>query len=99
MIIPTSNAYQNSPPFPFTSKVDPCGQTEVADFNLHLIIEEEVAELQVAMDNVALVEVLDAEQQVLQEVACLRLGDGLAPLVQLHQTLRHTQSHQPHQRH
>jgi hypothetical protein len=55
-------------------------EAKVADFDLHLVREEEVAELQVAVDNVRLVEGKD-DVDDLEEVALrLRLGEILAAL-------------------
>ena len=54
-------------------------KTPAAD---HLFqVQEEVAKLQVAVDDAVVVEVLDAEQQLLQEVTRLRLSDCFSPLV------------------
>lgn len=51
---------------------------------LHVIVEEDVAELEIPVDDLVLVEVLDPQEDLLHEVSGLRLGDGLSPLVQLH---------------
>ena len=51
---------------------------------LHVIVEKDVTELEISMDDLVLVEVLDAQEDLLHEVSRLRLGDGLSPLVQLH---------------
>ena len=67
--------------------LEPRGQAKVADLELHVVVEEEVAQLQVAVDDALPVQVLHAQQQLAHEVARLRLRDRLAPLVQLHQTL------------
>ena len=53
--------------------------------DLHIFIEEDVAELEIAVDDLVVVEVLDSQEDLVHEVASLRLRDGLAPLVQLHQ--------------
>ena len=58
------------------------------NFNFHVVIEEEVSQLEISVHNVALMEVLATKDYLPQEVAGLRLGDVSATLVQLHHGLQ-----------
>ena len=62
------------------------GQTEVSDLALHVVVEEDVAQLEVSVDDLVLVEVENSKENVSHEVSSLRLGDCLPSLVKLHQT-------------
>ena len=55
------------------------------DFYLHVVVEKDVPQLEISVNYLVLVEVLDAKQDLVHEVPRLRLGDGLAALVELHQ--------------
>ena len=52
---------------------------------LHVVVEEDISQLEVPVDDLGLVDVLAAEEDLVHEVARLRLRDGLPPLVQLHE--------------
>ena len=52
---------------------------------LHVIVKEDISQLEVPVDDLGLVDVLATEQNLIHEVSRLRLRDGLSPLVQLHQ--------------
>ena len=61
------------------------GQSKVANLDPHVVIEEEVPQLDVTVDDVPSMEVVHSQQGLLHQVADLRLRQGLAPFVQLHQ--------------
>ena len=71
---------------PLAVVVDLGGQAKVSDLALHVIIEEDVSQLEVSVDDLVVVEVEDASQNVIHEVSGLWLGDCLPPLMKLHQT-------------
>jgi hypothetical protein len=48
--------------FPLSVVVDLGGETEVPQLDLHLIVEEDVAQLQVPVDDLVLVQVLAPQQ-------------------------------------
>ena len=52
------------------------GQPEVADLDLHILGQEHVAQLEVAVEEARLVDVASAHQDLLHVVPGLRLGDG-----------------------
>ena len=70
---------------PLPVVVHPRGQPEVSDLDLHGVVEEDVAELEVPVDDLVGVEILDAGEQLMHEVPRLWLRDGLASFVELHQ--------------
>ena len=53
--------------------------------HVHLVAEEQVAQFEIAVDDVIVVEVLDAEGDLFHEVTRFRFRHGFAPLMQLHQ--------------
>ena len=60
-------------------------QSKIADFDLHVVVEEEISQLQVSVDDLLVVEMFDAQTDLLEEVSGFRLCDGLSAFVQLHQ--------------
>jgi hypothetical protein len=74
-------------PFALPLVVDNGGEAKVAHADGEVAREEEVAQLQVAVDHVTLVEVLHGRQQLQHKVRHLGLGQALAPLHQLSQRL------------
>lgn len=78
------------PPLSLSLIVNPSGKAKVTNLELHLIIEEKVAKLQVTVDDLVVMQVLHTKQQLSQEVSRLGLSDGLPPLVQLHHGLAAT---------
>lgn len=56
--------------------------------DLHVVVEEDVPELEVPVDDAVLVQVVDALQQLCHVVASLGFGHGLAALVELQQGLQ-----------
>ena len=57
--------------------------------DLHVIIEEDVSQLQVSVDDPVVVQVLDTFEQLCHVVASLRLSHSLTTLVELQQGLKH----------
>ena len=52
---------------------------------LHVIVEEDVSQLEIPVDDLGLVDVLAAEEDLVHEVPRLGLRDGLPSLVELHE--------------
>lgn len=66
-----------------------CNPTgEITYLDLHVIIEEDVAQFQVSVDHSVVVQVLDTLEQLCHVVASLRLSHSLTTLVQLQQGLK-----------
>ena len=70
---------------PLSVIVDLGGQTKVSNLAIHVVIKEDVAQLEITVNDLVLVEVEDTKENLLHEVPCLRFCDRLSPLVQLHQ--------------
>lgn len=45
--------------FPLAVEFELCGESEISDFDFHLIVEEQVTELKISMDDSVRVEVLN----------------------------------------
>ena len=58
------------------------GQAEIAHFKLQLVVEEEVAQLEVPVDDPVLLDVGEGEQQLEGVVSGLQLGEDLPPFEQ-----------------
>ena len=56
------------------------GQTKVSDLDVEVLVQEEIAQLEVAMDDVDAVHVSDGVQELLYVVLDLRLRESLPPL-------------------
>lgn len=63
----------------------------LTNLDLHILVEEEVAQLEIAVDDAVVVEVLAALDGLAHEVARLRLRHCLTALVQLQQRLQETE--------
>ena len=70
---------------PFSVEVNFGGQTKISYLAFHVVIEEDVSQLEVSVDDLVVVQVEDSSQNVIHEVSGLRLSDCLPPLVKLHQ--------------
>lgn len=57
-------------------------------FDLHVVVEEDVPQLQVSVNDFVLVQIMDSLQKLCHEVASLRLSHSFATLVQLQQRLK-----------
>lgn len=68
-------------PLPFAVEGYTCGETKVPNFYLHVVVEEEIPELQVSVDNVVLVQVVARQHHLADKVATLGLCDGSSPFV------------------
>lgn len=60
---------------------------DLTDLDLHVVIEEDVPQLQVSVNDSVVVQVMDSLQKLGHVVAGFRLGHSLATLVQLQQGL------------
>lgn len=63
---------------------DTRSQAEVANLDVQVVIQEEIAELEIAVDDFVVVEVFDPAHDLVDVVAALVLGNDLSALVQLH---------------
>lgn len=63
----------------------------LTNLDLHVLVEEEVAQLEIAVDDAVVVEVLAALDGLAHKVARLGFRHGLATLVQLEQRLEDTE--------
>ena len=52
---------------------------------LHVVVEEDISQLEIPVDDLGLVDVLAPEEDLIHEVSRLWLRDGLSSLVQLHE--------------
>ena len=62
--------------------------------HIHLVAEKQVAQFEIPVNDVVVVQILDAQSDLSHEVTRFWFGDGLAPLVQLHQRTAATQLQQ-----
>jgi len=53
-------------------------EAEIADFKLHALSQEEIAQFEISMDHVLFMHVLDAATQLMDVVAGLDFGEALA---------------------
>lgn len=60
-------------------KFDQGSETEVANFEVHLGIEHQIAQLQISMNDGVCVHVLGSANKLREIVACLRFREALAP--------------------
>ncbi len=77
--------------FAFALEIDACGQAKVADLELHVVVEEQVAQLQVTVNDFVVVQVLTSQDDLTHKIAGLGLSDGLTSLVHLHERSPATQ--------
>lgn len=68
--------------------VDMIKISTITYLDLHVIIEEDVAQFQVSMDDSVVVQVLNTLEQLCHVVASLGLSHSLTTLVQLQQGLK-----------
>ena len=59
------------------------GQTEITDFDLHFVVQEEVTELQISVDDAMTVEVLDSRADLVDVALNLELVQSLTPTQKL----------------
>lgn len=71
--------------FPLALKVNSGRQTEIANLELHVVVQKQVAQLQVSVNDFVVVQVLAREHYLPHEVARLGLRDRFAPLVHFHE--------------
>lgn len=67
--------------------VCPNTRVDLTDFDLHVVIEEDVPQLQVSVNDPVLVQVMDPFEKLCHVVAGFRFGHSLTALVQLQQGL------------
>jgi len=71
----------------FSFVVKPRGKTEVSNLDLHVVVQEEITELQVAMYYLRSVKVGARQRHLTYEITTLRLCDHVPTLVKLQQRL------------
>lgn len=71
--------------FPFVLNFG--GQPKVTDLDVQLVVQEQIAQLQISVDDVLIVQILDSRQHLVDVVPALVIGDDLTALVQLHHRL------------
>lgn len=69
---------------PFAIELDSRRQPKITNLHIQLIVKEQIAQLQVPMDNPILVQILDAVQDLIDVETTLVVGDDAPTLVQLH---------------
>ena len=65
-----------------------------APTHVHFIAEEEIAEFEISMNDFVVVQILDAQRDLLHEISRLGLRNRLAPLVQFHERAASTELEQ-----
>lgn len=71
----------------FSVKIEFCGQTKVSQFDLHLVVEEQVSKLEVSMDDPVGMEVLERIDDLQRVALDLQLVESLPSFQQLVQTV------------
>ena len=72
---------------PLTIKLELGSETEIADLDLHLVVKEEVAQLQISVDDAMTVEVLDSGADLVDVALDFELMEALTPAQELVQRL------------
>jgi len=73
--------------FALAFKVNTCGKTEIADLQLHVVIQKQIAQLQISVDDFVVVQILTSQNNLTHEITGFRLSDGLSSLVHFHERL------------
>lgn len=68
----------------FAFELNACCQSKITDLDLQIIVKEKISKLQIAMDNVHVVQVFDAADDLVNVVATFVVSNGFSSLVQLH---------------
>ena len=69
----------------FPRVLDESGKTKVANLDVHVHVKEDVAEFQVAVDNLVVVHVVAGTKELNHEVSRLWFGETLAAAEQVHE--------------
>jgi len=70
----------------FSSVVNLGGEAKISNLDLHAVVEEHVAQFQIPVYDLVVVQVLTAQEDLVNKISRLRFCDSFRPLVQLHQT-------------
>ena len=65
--------------FALSVELELSGKTEVSDFDLHAVVQEEVAQLEVSVDDAVGVEILDCGADLVEVALDLDLVEALSP--------------------
>jgi len=74
----------------FTLETNYRGQAKVSQLHLQVVIEEEIAQFEISVDDVAFMQILHTQQQLVHVESCFWLSQFLAPPLQLHHRLKYT---------
>ena len=72
--------------FTFAWLFDQGGKTKVTDFDIHVSVEEEIAELEVSVDDLMGVHIVAGADDLDEEKTCFRLGIPFAATKHIHHT-------------
>lgn len=61
---------------------------KITNLEIHVIIQEEIAQFQISVDDSVVVQILDSLQQMDHVVTCLGLSHSFTTLMQLQQGLK-----------
>lgn len=68
----------------FSVVFDTSGQAKVADLYMQVVVQEEIAELEIAMDDFVVVKVLDAAHNLMDVITAFVFSNDLSALMQFH---------------
>jgi hypothetical protein len=78
---PVTLASATNLPFSFLVTLYSCGQTKVTDLDVHVIVKKQVTEFEISVDNLCIVKVNTANQNLFHVVSCLGFGKGFSSFV------------------
>lgn len=73
---------------------DTRGETEITNFDVHILVEKEIAEFEIAVNDMGFVHVTSRMNQLLQEIGCFRFCESFSPFDHFIETLIVTQLEQ-----
>lgn len=69
----------------FTGAFDECSESKVANFDIHVRIQEEVAKFEITMDDLMRVHVVTSSNKLNHEESSLRFGEAAAAAKHIHE--------------
>jgi hypothetical protein len=72
---------------PLCIEVESCSKSEIPDLNIQFLREEQVAQFEVPVYDLVLMDIFDTQSYLVEVIFCLNFGDSLATLYQLVQCL------------
>lgn len=76
---------------PFALVLDFGGETEVSDLDVQFVVEEKIAEFEVAVDYMVLMEVVDAGEDLFHVEACFGFGYDFPAFLEFHHGLEESE--------